>query len=482
MPKLRVMAKQEASRSRCYDRAVVIGGSMGGLAVARALRERFREVIVIERDVLAREQPEHRAGVPQSWHIHSLLLRGQRELEELFPGFLDEAVRLGAVRFDHAADLVAFTNYGWEPRYESEFIALSATRALLEFAERKRFFALNENATVLDGTRVLDLITEQRDGRLQACGVLTDHPAHARIEADFVVDCSGRAARWKEWFTRRSLPLPHETVVDAGCGYSSRLFRPHDPSAFSWKGMVSDTAYPDRPQFGAIVPIEDGAWMVTLGGYNGELPPADERGFTQFARSLATPLYFDALEQAEPITKVRAFRRLEMRWNHFEAYSMPVSRFVAMGDSAWCFNPHYGQGMSVAIVSARILRDLITTHADLDSLPRRYYAAAKRFAWPQWDSTAQLDLRWGGTHGERPWHSKWSHPIAELFVRAGQHDRTVSRALLAGAHIIKTPAAVLAPNVLLRVALFGLKQLLLGSRRFTSELPEEPNRRGAVPT
>src|SRR6201992_3755407 len=136
------MAKQTASRS--YDRAVVIGGSMGGLALARALRDVFREVIVIERDVLARERPEHRGGVPQSWHIHSLLLRGQRELEDLFPGFLEEAVRLRAVRFDHAADLVAYTNYGWEPRYESEFIALSATRALLEFAQRQRFFALNE--------------------------------------------------------------------------------------------------------------------------------------------------------------------------------------------------------------------------------------------------------------------------------------------------------------------------------------------------
>jgi flavin-dependent dehydrogenase len=474
------MAKQTASRS--FDRAVVIGGSMGGLAVARALRERFREVIVIERDVLARDRPEHRAGVPQSWHIHSLLLRGQRELEQLFPGFLEQAVALGAVRFDHAADLVAYTNYGWEPRYESEFIALSATRPLLEFAQRKRFFALNANAIVLDGTRVLDLITEGRDGRLRARGVLTDHPEHARIEADLVIDCSGRAVRWKDWFRRRSLPLPRETVVDAGCGYSSRLYRPRNPGGFSWKGMVSDTAYPDRPQFGAIVPIEDNAWMVTLGGYNGVVPPADEEGFTEFARSLATPLYFQALQQAEPLTKVRAFRRLEMRWNHFEAYDMPVSRFIAAGDSAWCFNPHYGQGMTVAIVSARILGDLITKNADLETLPRRYYAAAKQFAWPQWDSTAQLDLRWGGTSGERPWHSKLSHPIAELFVRAGQHDRTVSRALLAGAHIIKTPAGVLTPNVVARVALFGLKQLLPGNAHFANELPAEPVRQNPLPT
>jgi flavin-dependent dehydrogenase len=460
----------EQTTSRPHDRAIVIGGSMAGLAVARALSGRFREVVVIERDTLSRDRPEHRAGVPQSWHIHALMLRGQRELETLFP-----------VRIDHAADLVSFTNHGWEPRYESEFIALSATRILLEFAERERFFALTKNATLLDDTRVLDLITESSGGGLRTLGVVTSHPAHPRLLADLVVDCSGRAVRWKEWFNRRSVPLPRESVVDARCGYSSRLYRPRNPEAFPWKAMVSDTAFPDRPHFGAIVPLENDEWMVTLGGFNGVYPPADEQGFLEFARCLATPLYCEALERADPLTKVRAFRRLEMHWNHFEAYDHPISHYIAVGDSAWSYNPHYGQGMSIAIGCARILRDVVAQNADLESLPRRYYARARKFAWPQWESTAQLDLRWTGTQGERPWHSKLSHPLAELIVRAGQHDRTVSRALLAGAHFLKTPADVLTPNVMARVALYGLKQLGPGRSRLSTELPAPPIRRGPLP-
>ena len=51
---------------------------MTGMAVARALSERFREVVVVERDVLPKDAPEHRRGVQQSWHIHNLTLRGQR--------------------------------------------------------------------------------------------------------------------------------------------------------------------------------------------------------------------------------------------------------------------------------------------------------------------------------------------------------------------------------------------------------------------
>jgi 2-polyprenyl-6-methoxyphenol hydroxylase-like FAD-dependent oxidoreductase len=468
--------------SRTQERAVVIGASMGGLAVARALSDRFREVVVIERDKLGLERPEHRAGVPQSWHIHALMMRGQRDLEALFPGFLDTALSLGAVRFDHAADLVSFTNYGWEARYESEFIAVSATRILLEFAERQRFFALTKNATVLDDTRVLDLITESRDGRIRAVGVVTSDPSRPKIPADLVVDCSGRAFRWKEWLRQRSVPLPRESVVDARCGYSSRLYRPKNPAAFPWKGMVSDTAFPHQPQFGLIVPLENSEWMVTLGGFNGMYPSCREEGFLEFARSLATPLYAQALEQAEPLTKVRAFRRLEMRWNHFEAYDHPLGNFIAIGDSAWSFNPHYGQGMSIAVGCARILRDTLAQSGELANLPDRYYAHAKKFAWPQWEGTAQLDLRWNGTEGERPWHSKLSHPITELIVRAGQHDRTVARALLAGAHFLKTPADVLTPRVLARVALYGLKQLGPNRSRFSYELPAPPIRRAPVPT
>ena len=83
---------------------------MVGMAVARALSERFREVVVIERDVLSKDGPEHRRGVQQSYHIHNLTLRGQRELEELFPGFSDEALRLGAVQLDHGRDVARCTD------------------------------------------------------------------------------------------------------------------------------------------------------------------------------------------------------------------------------------------------------------------------------------------------------------------------------------------------------------------------------------
>ncbi|WP_207922542.1 hypothetical protein [Micromonospora sp. KC606] len=55
-------------------RAVVIGASMGGLLAARALRERYAEMILLDRDDLPDEAISRR-GVPQGRQLHVLLAR-----------------------------------------------------------------------------------------------------------------------------------------------------------------------------------------------------------------------------------------------------------------------------------------------------------------------------------------------------------------------------------------------------------------------
>jgi flavin-dependent dehydrogenase len=447
---------------------------MGGLAVARALSDHFREVVVIERDTLSMERAEHRPGVAQSWHIHGLTVGGQRELESLFPGFVDAAIALGAMRIDDRADFAVYTKHGWANRFESEFVCLSATRVLLEFAERQRFFELVKNARFLNNTRVMDLIFDANKGqRPRVAGVVTNRSGEQRILADFVVDCSGRSYGWKTWFNAHKLPLPQETLVDSRCAYSSRFYRPRNPSEFDWKGMTVEPVFPNRPHWAVIIPLENNDWVATLGGFDGNYPPSDERGFEEFARALPTPLYAQALQRADPLTKVRAFRKLEMRWNHFESYD-GVSRFMAIGDSAWAYNPLYGQGMSVVATCARILRDTLNKDNDLDTLAKRYYPRARKFALPLWSSTAQLDLRWPGAVGKRPWHGAVTLPAAELVVRAAGQDPAVGDAALQIAHMIKTPWEAFSPGVMTRVARYAVRELVRGQPQHQPEMRPAP--------
>src|SRR4051794_32171361 len=68
-------------------RAVVLGGSIGGLLAARVLAEAFDEVVVVERDDVSGPGP--RKGVPQGRHLHAVLARGREVLDELLPGLVD---------------------------------------------------------------------------------------------------------------------------------------------------------------------------------------------------------------------------------------------------------------------------------------------------------------------------------------------------------------------------------------------------------
>src|SRR5947209_2123533 len=77
------------------ERAVVLGASMGGLLAARVLADFFDTVTVFERDELS-DDPVNRRGVPQGRHVHALLPRGARVLDELFPGLVAELVAAGA--------------------------------------------------------------------------------------------------------------------------------------------------------------------------------------------------------------------------------------------------------------------------------------------------------------------------------------------------------------------------------------------------
>ena len=85
------------------DRAVVLGGSMAGLLVARVLADAYNRVTVVERDDLS-DSVAPRRGVPQGRHIHGLIARGGQILDELLPGFTESLTARGVPTMDQLRD------------------------------------------------------------------------------------------------------------------------------------------------------------------------------------------------------------------------------------------------------------------------------------------------------------------------------------------------------------------------------------------
>ena len=120
------------------QRAVVLGAGIGGLTAAGALADHFEQVVVLERDALPPDAA-HRAGTPQSKHIHGLLGGGQRALGQLFPGFEQDLERAGAVPIRVTLDVrIEMPGYDPFPQRDLGFVASSMSRPLIESLVRRR--------------------------------------------------------------------------------------------------------------------------------------------------------------------------------------------------------------------------------------------------------------------------------------------------------------------------------------------------------
>jgi hypothetical protein len=107
-----------------------------------------------------------------------------------------------------------------------------------------------------------------------------DGGATTRLEADLIVDASGRASKAPEWLRALGLEPPEESVVDSFSGYSSRWFKAPDaarwPRDWWWKGIWIDLKAPEHMTAGVLFPVEQGRWLVTLGGVARHYPPIVE--------------------------------------------------------------------------------------------------------------------------------------------------------------------------------------------------------------
>lgn len=337
--------------------AVVIGGSIAGLLSARVLADRFESVTIVETDKLP-ENPESRIGVPQSPQPHVLLAKGYRILEELFPGIGNELSAAGALTIDWAREFHHFEEGGWSQSAEepSEIVSFTCSRPLLEWAIRRRLKDFSQ-VQFVEQHRVTGLLSNP--GKTHITGVRLHSLAGGGLDelsATLVVDASGRRSAAPQWLESLGFTPPPETVVNPFLGYATRRYREPDGFQGDWKVMLISQQPPDKTRLGYLAKIEGGEWIATLGGYGRDFPPIDDDGFLQFARTLPSPRFYQAIKDAEPVSRIYAHRATANRLRHYEKIRLPFG-FVALGDAVCALCPVYGQGMTVSALSAMLLGD-----------------------------------------------------------------------------------------------------------------------------
>jgi 2-polyprenyl-6-methoxyphenol hydroxylase-like FAD-dependent oxidoreductase len=461
------------------SRAVVVGASLAGLMAARVLSKHFDRVTIIERDSLP-ESIGARRGAPQGRHVHALLIRGQQIMDSLFPGFIASLEERGATHVNNGTER-RWHHFGcWKTCFRTDLTSISVSRPTLEHEMRRRVAQL-PNVTIVNNAVLARYAVEWAEdwtsARITGVFVRTRGPEMPEelLRADLVIDASGRGSTTPRQLKELGYLPPPESTVKVNFGYASRIYEP-PPGSRDWKAMYVIDRAPDT-RGGLIFPIEGNRWMVTLFGWHGDHPSADEAGFLDFARSLPVRDLYDAIRGAQALTAPishgfpASFRR------HYERLTRFPAGLLVMGDALCSFNPVYGQGMTVSALEAELLEKCLSRllsrgATGIEALTKDFRLRAAEVVELPWQLASAEDLRFPQTVGKRPVRLRFIH-----WYMAKLHEATGFSPLVA--ERFNAVMNMIAP----RSGLFGwevIRELLRGAFRTPTGPPHTTARSAAL--
>lgn len=430
-----------------HDHAIVLGGSMAGLLAARVLADAYGEVTVVDRDDLA-AGAERRRGTPQARHIHALLARGQQVLEQLFPGLTEELVTRGVPVGDMLADARLLFGGHRLARTDAGLPLVNVSRPLLEDRVRSRVRALPQIRFAPPGDAV-GLRSSADRRRVTGVRLLrqADGSAEEALDADLVIDATGRGSRAPKWLESLGFAWPEQEEVRIDVGYVTRRYR-LPPGALNHDLACVHGPVPDQPRGGALARLENDIWMLTVFGLLGDHPPRDPAGFLSYARTLRFPDLYDAVVDGEPIDDPVTYRFLANIRRRYEQIRRFPDGFLVMGDAMCSFNPIYGQGMTAAALQALALRE----HLPIDGCStRRTIRALSRALDVPWQLATGADLAVPDVEGPRSPRLRLVNGYVSRLQAAAAHDSALSRAFLRVTGLVDRPEALLRPSIVGRV-------------------------------
>ncbi|NGM11504.1 FAD-dependent oxidoreductase [Verrucosispora sioxanthis] len=446
----RVLAALNAVRppdqsSPVVGKAVVVGGSIAGMLAARVLSDHAESVVVVDRDDL--HATGGRPGVPQGTQLHALLPGGFLLLEQLFPGFREQALAQGAVEAPPAARR-NYLDGRLKVVVPDDADSLAGSRPLLESLIRQQVLRLPNVKTVT--ARATGLVF---DGDVTS-GVRCDVGGAAGVEhADLVVDAMGRSSRLSDWLAEAGWQRPALRRMTVDLNYATALFRRHEanPEHAVVLALHSPTRSVDVAG-AAFFAIEDGRWMAMMAGYGENRPGRTAEDFVRRLREQFPP-EFAVVADSELLGDVQTYRHADSRRRDFHALTRLPAALVSVGDAVASFNPVYGQGITAAALHAACLASYLRSRPDLGLPARHFFALQKVVVDAAWSISTSADLALPHVDGPYPRGYRLSSWVSRQIIAATVTDVATARRFNDVVSMRKHPSSLATPTVILNALL-----------------------------
>ena len=446
--------RQRFNSTELGKRAVVIGAGVSGLSAAQALASHFEQVIVLERDELP-SGTTPRPGTPQAKQAHGLLGGAIKALEELFPGFARDLVRAGAVPVNPGFELLLeYPGLNPFPRRNWEWIIYCLTRPLIELTIRRRV-EQQGNVTLRGGCRALEILATSDGTRVTGVRLQNGDGVQETIPADLVIDASRHGALTLSLLEAAVQPTPEETTIGVEIRYATGLFALPDGALGEFKAIVTFPKAPESVNAAYLLPVENHSYQLLLVGRGDDAPPADVNEFLAYAGKLGTPTIDKAMEGAMPLSKIARYGFPGSKWRHFARLDRFPSGLLPIGDAICSLNPVYGQGITVAVQEANILRRLLSTYAmqadPLATVAKQFLGEAEALIEQPWTISAIPDFIYPQTRGERPDDLEYRLNAQFALARIATRDASIWKLLSEVRHLLKPLTVLEEPGLARRV-------------------------------
>ncbi|KAJ3099756.1 hypothetical protein HDU97_002782 [Phlyctochytrium planicorne] len=385
--------------------AVVIGGSWSGMLAARVLLDHVDKVIILEAEDLGGDdeeianRPQHRTRVMQFEVPHLMMSLAVKIVEQMLPSFSKVMLELGASETDQARH--HFYNFGGKIRIPCDNVpgpkSYSASRQVIESAAR--ITVLREygpkgtsRVSFYDASAVRHLLLSDDKNSVRGVRyVETRTQQEMELFADIVVDASGRTAEGLKLMEKNGLTPPTVVKYDPLLWYSGVKYQRNseEEGMTHFQYFAADSVKrPHRYVFKQQ--LEHGIGLIgTMCSGTTSIPiPKNIKEYEEFMMTASMgDLDMQRLFYPDgPVddSKFKWLRVPPSRYvNYHECKTIPAG-FFAVGDAICSVNPTYGQGLTVAAISASTLDSALRDSKNLIQARNMFFARSNSrlsFLW-----------------------------------------------------------------------------------------------------